>query len=111
MFVVFEVGSLLCFVIFFFVLFFIWFVYNVVFEVVGIKMFIFIVFVGLKVLVIEFVVCGVFFKFYFEDMYFVFYCVFIFCGKCYVVIVNFRIMVELFFKEYLDVEVVMGIEL
>lgn len=110
MLLVFEVGSLLWFIIFFFVFFIVWFVYNFIFEVVGIKMLIFILFVGFKVLVIELVVCGVLLKFFLEDMYFISYRVFIFCEKCYVVIVNLRIIVELFFKEYLDVDVVMGIE-
>lgn len=107
----FEAGSPLRFIILLLVSPIVWFVYNFISEVVGIKMLIFISLAGLKVSAIESVARGVLPKFFLEDMHSISYRVFISCEKRYVVTANPRIIVEPFLKEYLDVDAVMGTEL
>lgn len=89
----------------------VWFLFNFVSEAAGIRVMIFVTFVGLRLAEAKTVSRAVLPKFYLEDMHPQSYRVFVSCGKRCVVSSSPRIMVEPFLMEYLNVDCVLGTEL
>ncbi|KAG6541489.1 hypothetical protein Mapa_017164 [Marchantia paleacea] len=88
-----------------------WILYHYVSESAGIKLLCFVSFVGLKARRIEVVSRAVLPKFYSEDVHPETWRVFSSFGKSYVLTANPRIMVEVFAKEYLGADEVIGSEI
>lgn len=88
-----------------------WVLYNCFSESAGIKFIIFLTFSGLKMKRIETVCRAVLPKFYAEDMHQVSWRVFSSFGKRYILTANPRVMVEVFGKEYLGADEILGSEM
>ncbi|KAK6778601.1 hypothetical protein RDI58_025319 [Solanum bulbocastanum] len=80
--------------------------YFFISESVGIQVLIFVIFVGMKVSDIESTARDVLPKFYYEDLHPESWRVFSSCGKHCVLTATSKIMVELFLKDHLGVDIV-----
>ncbi|KAF6157315.1 hypothetical protein GIB67_004253 [Kingdonia uniflora] len=87
------------------------FLFYFVSESVGVQVFIFATFSGMKVSDIEFMAQAVLPKFYVTDLHPESWRVFSSCGKKCVLTANPRIMVEAFWKDYLGADMVLGTEI
>ncbi|CAM6105618.1 unnamed protein product [Calypogeia fissa] len=111
MLIAFEAGSWLRSVIFLLLSPIAWVLYHFISESAGIKFIIFLTFAGLKMKRIETVCRAVLPKFYAEDMHQVSWRVFSSFGKRYILTANPRVMVEVFGKEYLGADEILGSEM
>ncbi|KAM3286615.1 glycerol-3-phosphate acyltransferase RAM2-like [Capsicum chacoense] len=87
------------------------FLYYIVSESAGIRVLVFATFVGVKMPDIEYVARAVLPKFYSSDLHPDTWRVLSSCGKWCVITANPRIMVEVYLKEYLGVDMVIGTEI
>jgi glycerol-3-phosphate acyltransferase len=111
MLIAFEAGSWLRSVILLLLAPIVWVLYNFVSESAGIKVLIFLTFAGLKMRRIETVCRAVLPKFYAEDIHKVSWQVFSSFSKRYILTANPRVMVEVFGKEFLGADEILGSEM